>query len=67
MLNLKIQVIIRLNGYTFNKISTLEGLTTGYYVIGGYISNSNEYKYMISDMNTTKSFKSSDNPTEFMK
>lgn len=57
--------IIRLNGYTFNKISTLEGLTTGYYVIGGYISNSNEYKYMISDMNTTKSFKSSDNPTEF--
>ncbi len=57
--------IIRLNGYTFNKISTLEGLTTGYYVIGGYISNSNEYKYMISDMNTTKSFKSSDDPTEF--
>lgn len=57
--------IIRLNDYTFNKISTLEGLTTGYYVIGGYISNSNEYKYMISDMNTTKSFKSSDNPTEF--
>lgn len=57
--------IIRLNGYTFNKISTLEELTTGYYVIGGYISNSNEYKYMISDMNTTKSFKSSDNPTEF--
>lgn len=57
--------IIRLNGYTFNKISTLEGLTTGYYVISGYISNSNEYKYMISDMNTTKSFKSSDNPTEF--
>lgn len=57
--------IIRLNGYTFNKISTLEGLTTGYYVIGGYISNSNEYKYMISDMNTTKSFKSYDNPTEF--
>lgn len=57
--------IIRLNGYTFNKISTLEGLTTGYYVIGGYFSNSNEYKYMISDMNTTKSFKSSDNPTEF--
>lgn len=57
--------IIRLNGYTFNKISTLEGLTTGYYVIGGYISNSNEYKYMISDLNTTKSFKSSDNPTEF--
>ena len=57
--------IIRLNGYTFNKISTLEGLTTGYYVIGGYISNSNEYKYIISDMNTTKSFKSSDNPTEF--
>lgn len=57
--------IIRLNGYTFNKISTLEGLTTGYYVVGGYISNSNEYKYMISDMNTTKSFKSSDNPTEF--
>lgn len=57
--------IIRLNGYTFNKISTLEGLTTGYYVIGGYISNSNEYKYMISDMNTTESFKSSDDPTEF--
>lgn len=57
--------IIRLNGYTFNKISTLEGLTTGYYVMGGYISNSNEYKYMISDMNTTKSFKSSDDPTEF--
>lgn len=57
--------IIRLNGYTFNKISTLEGLTTGYYVIGCYISNSNEYKYMISDMNTTKSFKSSDDPTEF--
>lgn len=57
--------IIRLNGYTFNKISTLEGLTTGYYVIGGYISNSNEYKYMISDMNTTKSFKSSGDPTEF--
>lgn len=57
--------IIRLNGYAFNKISTLEGLTTGYYVIGGYISNSNEYKYMISDMNTTKSFKSSDDPTEF--
>lgn len=57
--------IFKLDGYTFNKINTLEELTTGYYVIGGYISNSNEYKYMISDMNTTKSFKSSDNPTEF--
>ena len=57
--------IFKLDGYTFSKINTLEELTTGYYVIGGYISNSNEYKYMISDMNTTKSFKSSDNPTEF--
>lgn len=57
--------IFKLGEYTFSKISTLEELTTGYYVIGGYINNSNEYKYMISDMNTTKSFKSSDNPTEF--
>lgn len=38
--------IIRLNGYTFNKISTLEELTTGYYVIGGYNEKANTNYYM---------------------
>lgn len=38
--------IIRFNGYTFNKISTLEELTTGYYVIGGYNEKANTNYYM---------------------
>ena len=38
--------IIRLNGYIFNKISTLEELTTGYYVIGGYNEKANTNYYM---------------------
>lgn len=38
--------IIRLNGYTFNKINTLEELTTGYYVIGGYNEKANTNYYM---------------------
>ena len=38
--------VFELNGYTFNKISTLEELTTGYYVIGGYNANANTNYYM---------------------
>lgn len=36
--------IFKLDGYTFNKISTLEELTTGYYVIGGF--DGTNYAYM---------------------
>lgn len=36
--------IFKLYGYTFNKISTLEELTTGYYVIGGF--DGTNYAYM---------------------
>lgn len=36
--------IFKLDGYTFNKISTLEELTTGYYVIGGF--DGINYAYM---------------------
>lgn len=36
--------IFKLDGYTFNKISTLEELTTGYYVIGGF--DGTNYTYM---------------------
>lgn len=36
--------IFKLDGYTFNKISTLEELTTGYYVIGGF--DGTNYVYM---------------------
>lgn len=36
--------IFKLDGYTFNKISTLQELTTGYYVIGGF--DGTNYAYM---------------------
>lgn len=36
--------IFKLDGYTFNKINTLEELTTGYYVIGGF--DGTNYAYM---------------------
>lgn len=35
--------IFKLDGYTFSKINTLEELTTGYYVIGGFDNNNNSY------------------------
>ena len=35
--------IFKLGEYTFSKISTLEELTTGYYVIGGFDNNNNSY------------------------
>lgn len=38
--------IFKLDGYTFSKISTLEELTTGYYVIGGYNEKANTNYYM---------------------
>lgn len=38
--------IFKLDGYTFNKINTLEELTTGYYVIGGYNEKANTNYYM---------------------
>ena len=38
--------IFKLDGYTFNKINTLEELTTGYYVIGGYNEKTNTNYYM---------------------
>lgn len=44
--------IIRLNGYTFNKISTLEELTTGYYVIGA-LKDTN-YVYMGNAIDSKK-------------
>ena len=57
--------IIRLNGYTFNKISTLEELTTGYYVIGGFDNNNNSY-YM-DDKIGNGFFEVKSNPIAYVK
>lgn len=54
--------IIRLNGYTFNKISTLEELTTGYYVIGGF--DGTNYAYM-NDVFDKKGFGTENKPSVY--
>lgn len=57
--------IFKLDGYTFNKISTLEELTTGYYVIGGFDNNNNSY--YIDDKIGDGFFEVKSNPIAYVK
>lgn len=57
--------IFKLDGYTFNKINTLEELTTGYYVIGGFDNNNNSY-YM-NDKIGDGFFEVKSNPIAYVK
>lgn len=50
--------IFKLDGYTFSKINTLEELTTGYYVIGGF--GGTNYAYM-NDILDKKGFFGTEN------
>lgn len=54
--------IFKLDGYTFNKISTLEELTTGYYVIGGF--DGTNYAYM-NDVFDKKGFGTENKPSVY--
>lgn len=53
--------IFKLDGYTFNKISTLEELTTGYYVIGGF--DGTNYAYMNDILDKKGFFGAGDKPS----
>lgn len=57
--------IFKLDGYTFSKINTLEELTTGYYVIGGFDNNNNSY-YM-DDKIGDGFFEVKSNPVAYVK
>lgn len=54
--------IFKLDGYTFSKINTLEELTTGYYVIGGF--DGTNYAYM-NDVFDKKGFGTENKPSVY--